>query len=273
MFNVQDRAVEKQVNLGKCSIAYLQGGTSSDSVPVLFLHGWGIAAKPYGEIFDLLTQHHQVIMPDLPGFAGSRDCGLVPSYDRYAELLLSFLAALNVDKVHLVGHSIGGGIGITIAALAPEKVASLILVDSTGIPSVPLLEIPFRRALEMTLQISPSKLYLQFSEIPQAFVPNLIFNFPNVITALLLALEKDLRSLLPLIQAPCLLLWSRKDLTTPLDAAEEFHQTIKNSRLVIVEEGYHEWGLWYPEKFSAIVSSFVDEMSHDRDQQHSNSAT
>lgn len=261
MIKAQDQFVKKQVKVGGDEIAYLEAGMGFDSTPIVFLHGWAIAAKPYREILHLLSQRHRVIMPDLPGFGDSRDCGLVDSYDRYAEYLLAFLAALKLDKVHVIGHSIGGGIGITMAASAPDKIASLILLDSTGIPKVPLLEVPVRRAIEMTLQISPAKLYLQFLEIPQVFVPNLLLNFPNVITALWLALEKDLQALLPQIQSPCLLLWSAKDLTTPLEAAEAMQQAIPNSRLVVVEEGYHEWGLWYPEKFSAIVSRFLEDVN------------
>ena len=284
MFSSQERFVENQINVGDFigaeqdfkeigsanpqysqtkgqQIAYIEAGMENDSTPIVFLHGWAIAAKPYQEILHLLSQRHHVIMPDLPGFGGSRDCGLVPSYDRYAEYLLAFLAALKLDRVHIIGHSIGGGIGITMATLAPDKIASLILLDSTGIPEVSLLEIPFRRALEMTLQISPAKLYLQFLEIPQVFVPNLAFNLPNVLTALWLALEKDIQALLPQIQSPCLLLWSAKDLTTPLEAGEKMQQAIPNSRLIVVEEGYHEWGLWYPEKFSAIVSRFLEDIN------------
>lgn len=263
--SIGDAAGSAKFQMGSPSevhtIAYLEAGTDHGATPIVFLHGWAIAAKPYREILDLLSQRYRVIMPDLPGFGDSRDCGLIESYDRYADYLLAFLAALNLDKVHVIGHSIGGGIGITMATSAPDKIASLILLDSTGIPKVPLLEVPVRRAIEMTLQISPAKLYLQFLEIPQVFVPNLAFNLPNVLIALWLALEKDLQALLPHIQSPCLLLWSAKDLTTPLTAAEEMQQAIPNSRLVVVEEGYHEWVLWYPEKFGAIVSRFLEDVS------------
>lgn len=65
---------------------------------------------------------------------------------------------------------------------------------------------------------------------------------------------------MPKIQAPCLLLWSKKDLTTPLSAAQEMANLIPNSKLVTVEEGYHEWGLWYPEKLSSIMLDFIGQV-------------
>lgn len=249
--------MQKQVDLKECKINYLEGGSSSDSLPILFLHGWGISAHPYHEILTLLAQHHRVIAPDLPSFAGSAHSSLLESYGSYAEILLSFLQTIGIDKAHLIGHSFGGGIGVTIASFAPETLQSLVLVNSTGIPSGSVPEVLLRRLIEMPLQLSIPKFYLQFIEIPSAFLPNILFNTGNLVQALLLSLEKDLRPLLSLIQSPCLLLWSRKDFTTPLTAAEEFHQRIKHSKLTIVEEGYHEWNLLYPEKFITIVSRFI----------------
>jgi pimeloyl-ACP methyl ester carboxylesterase len=159
--------------------------------------------------------------------------------------------------VHLVGHSLGGGIAITLSALVPDRVKSLVLVDSTGIPSVSIPEIIPRRAIEMTAQLFLPRLKLKLVDIPQVFSSNLLFNTGNLIQALLLSLQVDLRHLLPRIKAPCLLLWSDKDLTTPLTAAQEMAAKIPDSRLTTVEEGYHEWGLWYPEKFTSIMLDFI----------------
>lgn len=111
----------------------------------------------------------------------------------------------------------------------------------------------------MTVQISIPKLKLQFVDIPQVFTHNLLFNTGNVIQALLISLYKDLRHLLPKVQAPCLLLWSKTDLTTPLSAAREMANLIPNARTIAVEEGCHEWGLWHPEKLVSIMLNFIRE--------------
>lgn len=251
---------ENRVDLQDGSIFYTQGGRTSDSTPILFLHGWGISAEPYHETLQLLAQQHPVIAPDLPSFARSSYSDLIPNYDSYAKFLLSFLDALNLQQVHLVGHSLGGGIAITLSALAPNKVKSLVLVDSTGVPTVSIPEVVPRRAIEMTAQLLLPKLKLKLVDIPQVFSHNLVSNTGNVIQALLLSLQVDLSHLLPKIQAPCLLLWSDKDLTTPLEAAHEMAAKIPNSRLVTVEEGFHEWALWYPEKFTSIVLDYVHQV-------------
>lgn len=179
---------DRRVELKNCSIFYRQSKLILSSTPILFLHGWGISSQPYQEVLEFLAQQHTVIAPDLPSFARSSYPNLIPDYDSYAEFILSFLAALNLKQVHLAGHSLGGGIAITVATLIPEQVKSIILLDSTGVPSVTIPEIAVSRAIEMTAQISLPKLKLQFVDIPQAFTHNLLFNTGNVIQALLISL-------------------------------------------------------------------------------------
>jgi pimeloyl-ACP methyl ester carboxylesterase len=257
---LQSSMTSHYVDLKDCSIFYRQGGLKSGSTPILFLHGWGISAEPYHEILNLLAQQHFLIAPDLPGFARSSYSDLIPDYDSYAKFLLSFLDSLNIQHVHLIGHSLGGGIAITLSALVPDRVKSLVLVDSTGNPCVSIPEIVPRRAIEMTAQLLLPELKLKLVDIPQVFSYNLLFNTGNVIQALLLSLQVDLKHLLPKIKAPSLLLWSDKDLTTPLTAAQEMAAKISNSKLTVVEEGFHEWGLWYPEKFTSMLLDFIHQV-------------
>lgn len=249
-----------RIDLKDCSLFYRQGGLGSNSTPILFLHGWGISTEPYSEVLSLLGQQHPVYAPDLPSFAGSSYRKLIPDYESYAQFILSFLDALDLQHAHVIGHSLGGGIGITLSALAPERVKSLILVDSTGSPSINLLEVIPRRAFEMTAQLFLPRLNLKLVEIPQAFSHNLLFNTGNVLQALWLSLQVDLKHLLPNIEAPSLLLWSEKDLTTPLADAQEIAARIPDAKILTVEEGFHEWGLWYPEKFALILLNFINQV-------------
>ncbi|WP_199305949.1 alpha/beta hydrolase [Pseudanabaena sp. FACHB-2040] len=246
-----------RVDLTHSSIFYQQGGVQFDQTPILFLHGWGISTDPYQEILELLAQKHPVLAPDLPSFARSSYSQLIPDYESYAQLLIQFLDVLGLKQVHLAGHSLGGGLAIAIAALAPERVKSAVLIGSTGIPVESILQIVPRRAIEMTVQTFLPRLKLKFWDIPQAFTYNLLFNTGNVVWALLLSLQADLRPLMPKVQARCLLVWSDKDTTIPMEIAQEMANTIPNAELTTVEEGCHEWGLWYPEKLTSIMLEFV----------------
>lgn len=238
-------------------MAYWQSPELASTTPIVFLHGWGISTEPYHEGLDLFAASHAIVAPDLPSFAGSHYDHRLKTYEEYAGWILAFLKALDLPSVHLVGHSLGGGIAIALAALYPHRVASLTLVDSTGIPLGSLLEVLLRRSLEMPLQLHPPKFYLQLVEIPRVFAWNCLFNLQNVVQALWLSTQVDLRHYLPKITAPCLLIWSEKDLTTLLPAAEEMANSIPNAQLVTVPEGFHEWAVLYPEKFSATALNFI----------------
>lgn len=251
--------VEKQVDVNEHSIYYLEGGTASDSEPILFVHGWSVSTKPYQEILNVLSQRYKVIAPTLPGFGKSSGSNLNWDYNDYADFLLSFMKKLNINKIHLIGQSLGGGISVTLAALMPSLVRSLILVDSTGIPVAPVPKVFFQRLIEMTAQ-TPQIKFPQFIQMFQGFLYSLFFKPQNTIQTLWLALEKDLKPLLPKIESPCLLAWGANDRTTPLSAAQEFSQRIKGSKLVVVNGVYHEWSIYFVQKFTNIVFDFIDEI-------------
>ncbi|HCF30200.1 MAG TPA: alpha/beta hydrolase, partial [Cyanobacteria bacterium UBA11049] len=59
--------------------------------------------------------------------------------------------------------------------------------------------------------------------------------------------------------SPCLVVWGANDCTTPLNAGQEFHQGIKNSQLVVVEKGYHEWSIFFVDKITKIIFNFLEE--------------
>jgi 2-hydroxy-6-oxonona-2,4-dienedioate hydrolase len=98
--------------LAECSISYLQGGKTSTAVPILFLHGWTVNVEPYQEILNLLAQRYQVIAPYLPGFGKSTAPEYIQDYSDYAEVLVNFIKVLKLPKVHVIGHSLGGGFAI-----------------------------------------------------------------------------------------------------------------------------------------------------------------
>ncbi|YAG15034.1 Hydrolase [Nostoc sp. DSM 114161] len=255
---LKSQLTNHRVDLQDCTIFYQQSTLESSSIPILFLHGWAISTEPYQEVLKLLAQQHPIIAPDLPSFARSTYSELIPDYLSYSKILLSFVEVLDLRQFHVVGQSFGGGIAITLCTLVPEKVKSLILVDSTGIPAPSIPEMIVRRAIEMTVQIFLPRRRLKLVDIPLVFSYNLLFNTANVIQGLLISLYEDISHLLPKIQAPCLLLWSDKDLTTPLNNAQQMAAIIPNSQLITVEEGLHEWGLWYPDKFTSLILNFID---------------
>jgi pimeloyl-ACP methyl ester carboxylesterase len=122
------------VELAEAAVFLRQWGLETD-VPVLALHQLGIAGSSLhlaGFAEGLASSYGlRVLAPDLPGFGGS------PPWpaERYlpselAGLLLSLLDRLGLDRVAVVGLSWGATLGAHLAAIAPERVSALVLLDA-----------------------------------------------------------------------------------------------------------------------------------------------
>ncbi|XWK90234.1 MAG: alpha/beta hydrolase [Phormidium sp.] len=251
--------IEKQVYLADSNIYYLEAGNPAKSTSILFIHGWSVSIEPYQEILNILSQRYHVVAPYLPGFGKSTAPHFVKDYSDYAALLIDFLKALNLHPVHIVAHSLGGAIAMALAALKPDFAKSLIVVDSTGIPMNSLPEVVLRRAIEMSAQMWQAKPKPTLA-ILERVLYNSLFNTRKVIETARIVLERDIRSILPRINTPCLIIWGANDLLTPIAMAKEFARSIKGSKLVIIEGVYHEWNFFFTETFTKTVSNFIDEL-------------
>ena len=102
--------------------------------PVLFLHGFGGDLDNWLFNLDAVAAAVPVIALDLPGH-GQSDVRL-PGAGTLADLadfVLHFLDHLGLERVHVVGHSMGGAIAAQMALAAPRRVASLVLIASAGL--------------------------------------------------------------------------------------------------------------------------------------------
>jgi magnesium chelatase accessory protein len=101
--------------------------------PLLLVHGFGGSGVTFRRLAPLLRDQYTVIAPDLPGFGFSdRSPAADYSYEAQAGFLLELLDRLGVQQTAVIGHSIGAAISLRLAAVAPGRVATLILVSGPG---------------------------------------------------------------------------------------------------------------------------------------------
>ena len=113
-------------------LRYLALG-EGDSVPVLLLHGFGADLNTWMFTQSALADGRQVISLDLPGHGGSAKQLDHADVESLAAILDHALNALGIERLHLVGHSMGGGIAISFALRQPERVATLTLLASASL--------------------------------------------------------------------------------------------------------------------------------------------
>lgn len=101
-------------------------------LPLLFLHGGDSSSHLWSDVQRALGHRHVSHAPDLLG-RGASEAPVAARYDlaSQAELVLRLLDTLGIRRAGLVAHDVGGGVAVHLAALAPERIAALVL---TGTP-------------------------------------------------------------------------------------------------------------------------------------------
>lgn len=120
----------KFIQIENYTIAYADEG-QGDKV-ILFLHGLGSYIPAWKFNIDFLRNYFRCIAIDLPGFGKSDKYIHSGSMEFYSKKIYEFIQSLNLVKVNLVGHSMGGQIAINCALKFPNSVDKLILIAPAG---------------------------------------------------------------------------------------------------------------------------------------------
>jgi len=246
-------------------------GLAGEGLPVLFLHGWALGHHTYrGVVERIAEQGCRVMAPALPGFGGTPD---LPRRDfslaGYARWVDSFVRVLGVtERMVVVGHSFGGGVTIRFAHDHPDRVRSIVLVNSIGGSA-------WKRGKVLT-SIAQRPLWdwgLHFPgdvwPIPQATrvipvvledaLPNMIRNPRSVVRVGQLARRADLRPELEELRArgtPVTVLWGSRDGIIPKESFEALCVAVGARGHVV--EGSHSWLLANPAHFGEIITNDIE---------------
>jgi pimeloyl-ACP methyl ester carboxylesterase len=102
--------------------------------PVVLLHGFGASTYSWRKVMPGLAASFRVIAIDLNGFGYTAKPRDRESYTKEGQgrMVLAVMDALKIERAHLVGHSYGGGITLWLASRHPERLRSMVLVDSSA---------------------------------------------------------------------------------------------------------------------------------------------
>ncbi len=114
---------------------YLEAGSGS---PVLLIHGSGPGvsgrANWQGLMRSPLRERYRLLAPDVAGFGATRArTGIELTHDTRVNHLVGFLDMLRLDRVDVVGNSMGGGLALALAHRHPERVRRMVLMGTVGI--------------------------------------------------------------------------------------------------------------------------------------------
>ena len=242
--NTRDRllaglpVVDSRLELAGIATAVLEGGAGP---PVVLLHGPGEFSAVWGRAIPDLATSHRVIVPDLPGHGASGLPDGRLDLDRTLAWLSELIERTCDHPATVAGHLLGGAIALRFAANRPDRVRSLVLVDSFGLGwNLPKLRfaVPLAafivRPTEHTRDRFLDKCFVDFDGLREQFGDQWdAFSAQALEWAQTKTSKATLRSLmsefglrpipaadLAQITTPTSLIWGRHDLQTPLRVAE-----------------------------------------------------
>ena len=120
---------EHRVPVGGSTVFYRRGDGPAERTPLVHVHGFGISGSYLLPTARRLTSHGVNIVPDLPGYGRSPRPPRTLGIPALADALAGMLDALELERVVLVGNSMGCPVVLEAARRAPERVAGLVLVS------------------------------------------------------------------------------------------------------------------------------------------------
>mgnify|MGYP001221665339 CR=1 FL=1 len=202
----------------------------------------------------------------------------------HADCMYFLLKQLNLTNVVLVGYGIGGGVAQILATrLCPERVASLVLIDTicyeyTFAPNWPLPDMQKRQDQNAPFQTKLEDMMRDLREtIPNGAYHADRLKDKDALNTYLEPWDSDLgkqvlfqhiRLLLPnysnavssdlrTMGKPTLIIWGEKDAQIPLKFAQRLHREIAESRLVIVPDAGHMILFDAPDQVANALSDFI----------------
>ncbi|MDP9382603.1 MAG: alpha/beta hydrolase [Chloroflexota bacterium] len=232
---------------------YLDAG---EGPPLLFLPPSAfLLARSYQHVIRGLARRFHVIAPELPGSGNSAPLEQEWGFREYAAWAAGVLDALVVDRAIVAGHSNGGGVALVMAAMYPDRVERLVLVDSVGVREQPSpVRIVGARVLDGLLEMP-----LNVRAWPDP-VHNIVYHSRSFFRQIRDALTADLTRHAPLVSARTLLAWGEWDHTMPVrDARRLLSLLPPRSSIYLASRGSHDWLVLKPEEFVGAVFHFCED--------------
>jgi pimeloyl-ACP methyl ester carboxylesterase len=243
------------------SIQILRGG---EGPPLLFLHAAG-GAGTWLPFHGLLARHFEVIAPDHPGFGGSDDLPEVEAIDDLVYHYLDVLDRLGLERVDVVGGSLGGWIAAELAVHSPERIRRLGLLGAAG------LRVPGNMATDVFLK-TPEQVVAILYKHPEVAAASMPAE-PDI--DFILAVQRDMAGLarygwapylndpklerrLHRVRAPTLVLWADDDRVVPIEHGRLYAERIPDATLRIVEDCGHAMYFEQPEAFADAIIEFLE---------------
>lgn len=261
-------------------IHYNEAGEGAEVV--IMLHGSGAGATGWANfhrnVDAFVEAGYRVILPDYPGW-GKSDPIVTgePRFDVNGRATKQLMDALDIDKAHLIGNSMGGGSALAFTKDYPERVGKLILMGAGGVGKTSIFtplpmegikllfdvyKNPSQESLRKMLDVfvyDPSGLTDELIELRYQSMMENGHHLPNFLKSVEMSGFNmgDYTNDLPNIPNKTLITWGRDDRFVPIDWSLKFLNMIPNSTLHVFSQCGH-WAQWeHADEFNRLVVDFL----------------
>ncbi|MEW6425599.1 MAG: alpha/beta hydrolase [Bacillota bacterium] len=234
--------------------------------PIICVHGLTANGRCWDALAEKLSPEYRVIAYDLPGRGDSAKPASGYGIPAHAEDILVIMGRLGLDRVTLVGHSLGASIGCYFAAWYPDRLQKLVLVDGGMDPDPRLIEVIKPSVDRIGQLFATFQAYLDYNRsipffaewspyLEQYFYYDVVHHPDGSVSSKVSkdAVSQDIKSFNSVtindlhrkIKTPTLVLWAPQGLVLPgvfvlsREKGEEIARTIPGSRFAVVEDSNH----------------------------------
>jgi len=242
-------------------IAYRRQGQGE---AVVLLHGAGFT-RMWIPLYQMLAERCDFIAPEQPGFGETPMPKWFRSFDDLTLLYDQLFKQLGLDRIHLIGFSMGGWAAAEFASFFPRRLKSLSLITPVGLrlpdnPGVDIFQLPPAELMDRLFQ--DKSVMMEFLPDPDDFEEGIQLYSEFAAAARLmwaprynLALERRLQRL----SCPTLVVGAEEDRLVPNQMSDRYAEVLPNSRLVRLAGTGHEPCLERPRQLADALLGLIEE--------------
>jgi 3-oxoadipate enol-lactonase len=247
--------------------------THGRKTPLLLIHAFPLYGQMWAPQIGELAKDTYLIIPDMRGFGKSDQPEAVYHMETQADDCMALLEELGIDRPVVIGGlSMGGYISLAFYRKYPHTVAGLILAATRASADTAEGKTNREQAAEKTRNLGVAALvsdllpkmmaqksYVDKPELVSQVESMMLSASVNGIVGALLGMKErpDSQDLLAQIDIPTLILHGKDDQLIPSQTAEEMHDSIKDSLLLIIPDAGHLLNLEQPQVFNQAVKEFL----------------
>ena len=229
---------------------------------VLFLHGIRGNRRNWNGQVEFFAKRYKAVAWDARGYGDSDDYDGPLQFEYFTGDVLRVAEHFKVQKIHLVGLSMGGRIARNVALRAPERIQSLVLIstnpgfDSMSPESVKRFVTERRSRTPQTLQqlLGSKANRSAYEELLDSVSRIHEVSYQKTLEA---SVAQDRAAPLEQIRVPTLVIAGEEDTVYPPELAREMARRIPGAELLMLERTGHLANLEQPERFNQVVFDFL----------------